>query len=309
MSKRKKNRKASQERRQNKPQKVQDSAIVTEASTPKGFRAMFSEEGLFRLTYFWPFFAGALIFDKMLLVDIVLFSLNLIVIFAVYQCSLVIQERKNTGHKSIYSGLYYGLMLLAIFLYYGQTKSLSLAGILVAYSLATLLRGLIGCRNPSRVIWSSLLVCFEVTLLPVMGLASQTKELTLDYLQVAILGLIPGLLLSSYLVASNSLLLKNFGWQKSAVITNKKGKEIIRPRGIARLYSIFMMLGPVVPATLLIFNRGPQSFWLYLLPVFFMPQLASDFLNETKSDEEITRKTLKLAAMVSLMGLLVGLFA
>lgn len=150
----------------------------------------------------------------------------------------------------------------------------------------------------------------RMSLLAILGGFCQTKEF---FLPAIILGFIPAAFLLAADVALHSEIFVQEGWKRAHYVPkkNKAGETllVIRPLGLSRAFVLFLVLGPLIPISLVPFGLLYDSFILAILPLYFMPNMANSFMEELKADKSLGIMALNFALLESLLVLVAGLIA
>lgn len=150
------------------------------------------------------------------------------------------------------------------------------------------------------------LLCLHMGTFAVLGVYSQFPELSIG---TAVLGLLPGFLLSAAFLAKHSSLLESAGFKRSRLHLSKKGLETTRPGGATRLFTTFLMLLPGLVIIAGIFSVLPIYFLLVAIVLIRTPNLAQAFQDQTIEDQSIYLGVLRLALLATVLMLVAGFFS
>ena len=191
--------------------------------------------------------------------------------------------------------------LLSVFLATSE-DGVATALVLGAASLLIYLRA----KIPSSV-GAVLVSAFAAAMLPcLLGVLGSFCQLAMIVPGAVLFGFVPGGMLGAALIARHAKILEDKGWQRSQVATTKKGVAVTRPRGVAQLYTGFLLIGFFIVFVLSSMGTIPRSFMAVVITMFFAPKVATEFLERTASDEQLFGATVRLAVLAGVLTLLAG---
>ena len=152
------------------------------------------------------------------------------------------------------------------------------------------------------------LYCFgmiiQAVLSAVLGVAAQSGQVLAHW---GVLGLAPGMLLASSVVAQRAQILESNGWRRLVEKQRPDSAATLRPGGVTQLFSLLFFVGSAFPLIVVPFGLLPLPFLLGGFAVFFAPSIAESFFFSRKPDINIYRRVCLLAALVSVANLVAGL--
>jgi len=265
-------------------------------------------EGMYQLVSVAPFFFGAWLIGGFSLNELdIFFVASVSLIFAVYTPS--IGKSEIPYRNELFALLYVAQFLLPLW-FYSLTKSVPGLFLLVSACGLTALGGLLKIDSPRAVILRITQSVFSMSLLALLGIYTQSYsvEAGLNPLY-AVFGFVPACLLASAYVAKYSFLFEKASWKRNKEKINKDGEILIRPAGLARLYSLLFIAGPGIPVAIAPLGILPHSFLICALGFWKAPDLLDGYLKKTMSDVEVGIKTITLAALMALLVFIAGLFS
>lgn len=263
-------------------------------------------EGLFLLTSIAPLPIGAWVAGGLLLNAPGTFGL-LIGLVAVTRWIKLVRARRETiiGANEILLVMYAGIIALSL-CFYSATDDPH-ASILVA------LAGFLGVAF-DRLEFESVFTLFvgsatliaRMSVLALLGVYCQFPELVPS---TAVLGFVPGAVLSASLLAKHAAVMERHGWLRAFPHTDRKGVTTTRPGGVSRAFSLTLLLGLALPVALAPFYLLPKAFVLVALLLYFVPPLCLAFIERKRSDLETALRVMTLAAASCVTMLFLGILA
>lgn len=258
---------------------------------------------LFDAVLISPFFVALLVAARLQVEE----PLLLILLAAVLCGSLVCARlRRNGNDFPMLWVIGYVLKLGGVFvLYHWFPDNLSL---LALYFVAVLSLGVVEMRDwktPTKVFVGMFCSAVLMCLLPIIGAYSQFHEEFLFH--VALFGLVPAGFLTGALLAATTEVFPSGQWRRAVEKVNKKGERKLRPQSLARIYSIAVVIVPALPLILAALGYLPPWFLSVALPLYFATHLAAAYLEGSLPDGEIARRSMRLAAVASVLMFLSGL--
>ena len=290
---------------------VNGSSSAKEQSTParQSFsmrQSLYENDGemLFQIICCMPLMAGSWLAGGMTMPRPAEFSILLALVIALHYLELAGKDRILYWSKRtiIWSCVSAAIIALGAWVYITASLDASLlAAAFVALTAAGILMPIRGTR---QILLNIAALITRMTLLAILGAYSQFPELIWA---VGILGFIPGSFLAASLVARHAEIFTLNGWRRERIVTKKSGEELLRPGLLSQLYGFLLILGPLMAIVLVPLNALPQTFFLAVVPIYFMPGLASGFLERLRSDRMTGLKTLNLALVASVLVLAAGI--
>jgi len=262
-----------------------------------------------RILSFVPVFVGAWIAGGLLFTNFISLSLVVGVVVCAHYFSLAMKdERKGVSVGILRSAMLVSELLL-IGYFYQRSQNVEVTALLVLVGLLALARPHIKLENPFGILCFILALILQMSLLAVLGVYSQQDRLIYSAL---VLGIVPAFILSASITARQAKVLEARGWKRSVEkeIQTKKGpKQLVRPLGTARLFSLLLIVGPALVIALTLFQLLPQPFILTALILFSTPKIAASFLKDSSLDCEIADKLLMLTAFSHILMLVLGVIS
>ena len=260
-------------------------------------------EGLFHVASTMPFFLCSWISAGLQIKDVLLFTLffGSIVVSSI---SASVRLKRDTIPFPEQLELLLGAALAVIAVWsYAETDNLLVFEVVAGGGVIRLLASLIEVRSV-RTLFLILAAHIVGTALvaPLGGFLGQREM----YFPFAIFGVVPGCILASALVVKYSPLLKEHGWKRVRVVQKKNGERVL-PGAMTKLFSLLLILGPVVPVSLAAFRIVPQAFSLTILSLSRIPVTAEGFMKEEVPDSR-TYFRLILTALASELLMLIAAF-
>lgn len=292
--------------KQSSAKKNIDKSQSSKKNKPSPFVEMISSlyendaELLYHFVSYLPLMITAWIFGGLQIQNTTAFGLIMSVMLLAHYLELMAKARIPYSFSSTKQVAAHVLaLILSIgFAYYFENI---LAGVLLGiYYIFSLPAAYLKKNNVKNILTIMISTLVRMCLLSLLGCFCQTKEI---YFPVLIFGIIPaGFLLASD-VAFNTKVFIAEGWQRSFYHPkkNKEGVEklLARPLGLSRLYVLLLVLGPIVPVVFVPIGFLSEAFILAILPLYYMPNMASCFMEELKTDRELAFKTINLALLES----------
>lgn len=123
----------------------------------------------------------------------------------------------------------------------------------------------------------------------------------------AIFGYVPAMHLGAAMIALHSAVLLQSGWIRSYAAKDRKGNDVVRPGRLAQAFAFLLIFGPAVSIGLGVLGVIPSVFILTGIPAYFMPKLATAFLEELAPDTVLGERCIRVAAIAALTVLAAGL--
>ena len=263
-------------------------------------------EGLFLLTSIAPLPIGAWVAGGLLLKTPGIFGL-LIGLVAVTRWIKLVRARKETivGANEILLVMYAGIIAISLFFYSATDDART--------SLLVALTGFLGVAF-DRLEFESVFTLFvgaatlitRMSTLALLGVYCQFPEVIPS---TGVLGFVPGAVLAASLFARHAGVMERHGWLRSFPHTDRKGVTSTRPGGVARAFSLMLLLGLALPVAIAPFYILPKSFVLVAVLLYFVPGLCSAFIARERRDEETALRVMTLAAATCVVTLLLGILA
>jgi hypothetical protein len=266
-------------------------------------------EGLMRVVRFSPLITGAWLAGGFILSDVLVFAvLTAALILAYYTAPL--SKRDDVIFIKDFKYVLYLVQAGLLWVFYSLSQQWLMGVIAVLASLLVLGSGFLSLKTPASVILSMCSLVGQMSLFAVLGIFSQIHDKKPEMLvQYAVLGFVPGMVLAAALAARHSKVFLDAAWQRSFSKQSKDGKELLRPGGLSRLYSMFIVLGPALPVALAPLGLFPWPFMACGLGYIFIPQTAENFLEEKQSDAQTAVRSTNIAAAMSLLVFLAAMAA
>lgn len=266
-------------------------------------------EGLFRLVAFSPLITGTWLAGGIALSGVSTFAaVASALIFSQYLPSFI--KDKDVIFIRDFKLVLYVVLIGLWYLFYFLSSHL-LAVVLLAFaSILLICSGFLRLDSPRTVIIAQLSLIMQMCLFSLVGIASQSYRITTDiFLEHAILGLVPALILSASLTAKYSRVFLDASWSRGYSVTAKDGSLLLRPSSLSRLFSLLLLFGPIIPVSFAPLGIFPWSFLLCCILYLFIPNIAEGFLKERISDKDVSLKTIHLALLASFLVFLSALLA
>ena len=180
-------------------------------------------------------------------------------------------------------------------------------------------------QHPRALLIDCALLIFNMGLLSLLGVYTQYPQVLVE---TAILGIVPGFILASAMVARHSPMLAEHKWtfevatpvkpltfwkktKKRKVKRNKVQEEEtrLRPGSIPRLFSMLSMIGPGIIIFMSVLGFLPSPFTLVAFVLLPMTKAATAVTKTISSPEEIASYMTKLSIVAALGMLLLGLMS
>ena len=265
-------------------------------------------EGMYQLVSVLPFFFGAWLAGGIALKEILTFFIaSLSLILGVYTPSL--RKGEVPFRSELFMFIYLAQVALPLW-FYAVTKSLAGLFLLAAACGLPALGGLLKLNTPSSVMLRAAQSVVSMTLLAILGVYTQSYSISSSIVPIfGVLGFVPGCLLASAYFAKYAEVFEKAGWRRSYAKAKKDGETVLRPASLARLYSLPFVLGPGLPVAVAPLGILPYSFLLCAAAFWKAPDLLEGFFQKSLTDVQVGVRTITLAAGMSIVVLLAGLFA
>lgn len=285
--------------------------VVEQKAGHRSPRALFSdrEAVLGRVAMVSPVFVAAVVFGGISEFSLLLFiPFTLICIVAAFYDLFLVRARQGLARGVGLSGVLL-LVISSVAFCYDLTHDLWSTSALLLLLVLSLLQTQLGIQKPISLIAA---LCYPLvfsSLAAVLGaysqLAVQLHNEEAFLVETFVFGFVPGTFLAAAIVARFSRVLEEAGWTRSFNV-EKKGQIVARPGGVARLFSLLLVLGPSV-TVLLSLRTIPQTFLLSVLVLLPTSSVATSFFQATATNRQIARRTIWLALFATGVMLGVGL--
>lgn len=277
------------------------------------FALLYENDGelLKQFVSYLPFVISAWVLGGHAVKDATAFGLLMSVMLLAHYLELISKGRIPYAFTKIKQYIAHSLaiFLSLFFAYYSENF---FAGILLGLYYLFCLVSIYVSKDKVRNIFINLFsLISRMCFLALLGGFCQTKEF---FLPSIILGFIPGAFLLAAEVAACSEVFLKEGWKRSYFHPqkNKAGEVqqlVIRPLGLSRVFVLLLVLGPLVPISLVPFGLLYDAFILAILPLYFMPNMANSFMEELKPDKRLGIMALNFALLECVLVLIAGLIA
>lgn len=258
-----------------------------------------------QLIAYFPVISGSCLAAGLKMQNGLIFFLLMGTVFYLHYLELLLRGKLAPFRtQKIIFGLH-GLAAVMIIGFYLATRSLEASVGLVAYTILGICSIGVSRQSVRGLAFYSVALLFQMMLLAVLGAFSQSLTI---FLPIALLGFIPGSYLVSAELALHAELFEAAGWRRSEDI-EKKSSVVQRPSGLTRLFTLLLVMGPLVPITLSPLNKLPVAFLLCALPIYFLPSLGTAFLERLQSNRMIALRCIHLAFLASIVALISGLLS
>ncbi len=260
---------------------------------------VWGEETKFYIIYFFSFLNGAFLgAGGLVLENFIIFSIGLGVLYFSFSFGVDKEGKKEAVKLNNKFALLYFVIILLCSTFFFLTKDALFSSLFVLISIIIILRQSLKENTLFSVFLFSTSLLIEGAFFVILGLRTQLDKsllpLSSHAWSVLFLGIASSSILSSYYVLKNIKVLKDAGLKKSKKIKNKKGKEVLRPLGICRIYSLLLICGVALLSILAILGKVPLVFSLMILLLSPITNLANDFLYEKRSIPSLIEKTLNI---------------
>ncbi len=258
-----------------------------------------------------PLVISAWVLGGLAIKDATAFGLLMSIMLLAHYLELIFKGRLPYAFTKRKQYLAHSLAVLLTLFFVFYTANFFAAALLGLYYLFCLVPIYIPKNKVKNIFINLFSLISRMSLLALLGGFCQTKEF---FLPSIILGFIPGAFLLAAEVALYSEVFLKEGWKRSYFHPqkNKEGgveKLQVRPLGLSRLFVLLLVMGPLVPVSLVPFGLLYDSFILAILPLYFMPNMANSFMEELKPDKKLGMISLNFALLESLLVLIAGLIA
>jgi len=258
-----------------------------------------------QLISYFPLISGSCLASSLRLEHGETFLLLMSVIFYQHYLDLITQGKLSQfrNKKTLFS-----LHVLAagiIISFFLLTRAPLATVLLVFYCILALCRSVTEVANTRTLLFTLTALTLEMLLLAILGAFSQAQVI---FLPVALVGFVPATYLIAAEIARHAEIFELTGWRRTQAIEKGEAK-VVRPAGLTRLFSLFLVIGPLVPIALAPLNLLPVSFLLCALTIYFLPSLGTSFLERLQSNRLIALRCIHLAFLASILSLIAGLLA
>jgi len=139
-----------------------------------------------------------------------------------------------------------------------------------------------------------------ITLMSVLAVIGVYSQLGGLYFSSFILGGIPSLALVSAVFADNSKVFLDSKWRRNKQKLKKNGEQVL-PAELTQVFTMLLIIGPMLSVALTPLGVFPSSFLLVGVAFIWIPSIAKAFLDGSSPDKLLANKSLKVSALVSLL--------
>lgn len=292
-----------------KEKKSKKKAVKKERESLKQRLYADNAKGLYDVVSFMPLFIGTWLASGLVVEQISSFMLasSPLILGRYYQR---ISDREDIPFAEMFHTIMVALGVASLIGLYALTGHIYLTAFSALAAVMVVAETMIPADSVRRILLLCASVSIRCSLLGLVGVLSQIFEQQPSFEFVhGILGLTPGMVLASSLIARHSKVLLEAGWLRSQQRKNRKGEMVPRPGRLSQVFSLLLVLGPAIPVTLTPLKIFPPVFLLCCIAFHSIPKITEAFFKGSQPDSVLCIRCINVAALLAILLTIAGFLA